>query len=249
MSTCVRQRPHRKNRPTASIGSPSIGPSSSRQEGGIHGTITLHTCSARCGARHRASLAVYYGVVPVLFGNVIFTACCTVLSSPGQGKLQISRVRNSGISNACSARNRHSAVAAAISKTDKKNKIPGQNKHIKTRRNNLAEIPRLAFAARFTRFLKTAHRHSKTENLRDLKLAFSNGILRPCECWKKMVSVAKELSGKAWKRRGAYLIVFYLGCLPMTRHKSSMELVVNGWISAKIGQMLVVCRWPSRIDS
>jgi hypothetical protein len=151
MSTCVRQRPHRKNRPTVSIGSSPIEPIRYRQEGAFCGTISLHTCSARCGARHRASLAVYYGVVPVLFGNVIFTACCTVLSSLGQGKLQISRLRNSGISNACSATNGRSAIAAAILKTDKKNKIPNQHRTSKPSRQHPAEMMCLTFAAKFRR--------------------------------------------------------------------------------------------------
>ena len=60
-----------------------VKPNRYRQERTFCGTISLHTCSARCGARHRASLAVYSGVVPVLFGTVIFTASCAVLSSPG----------------------------------------------------------------------------------------------------------------------------------------------------------------------
>lgn len=65
-----------------------IEPIRYRQEGAFRGTISLHTCSARCGARHRASLAVYIGVVPVLFGTVIFTACCAALSSPGKGNFK-----------------------------------------------------------------------------------------------------------------------------------------------------------------
>lgn len=57
-------------------------PTKYRQEAVFFGTISLHTCPARCEARHRGNLAVVTGVVPVLFGTDIFTASCSVLSSP-----------------------------------------------------------------------------------------------------------------------------------------------------------------------
>ena len=65
-----------------------IEPIRYRQEGAFCGTISLHTCSARCGARHRASLAVYIGVVPVLFGTSFLPHVALCCHHPGKGNFK-----------------------------------------------------------------------------------------------------------------------------------------------------------------
>lgn len=72
MSTCVRQRPHKKNRPTASIGLLHRADQISTGRGVLWNNLPAHVLGTLWGTAS-GKLGGLFGVVPVFFGNVIFT--------------------------------------------------------------------------------------------------------------------------------------------------------------------------------